>query len=315
MKKYIIIAFIGFAGKLSAQQMSLNSQYLFNEILVNPAAVGTKEYVPVQLNFRKQWNSFPGAPVTQSMSCHSSVFKQMGIGGSIFNDVAGPSRRTGFNFSSAYHLRLDNSKNQMLGVGFGLSMTQHLIDVSKLTTYLSDDPAVTRGFNNQLVPDANVGAFYRYKNKLSVGLSAYNLVQSKRDLYHFEDALRNTMKRMYYLYASYNFDINESFNIKTTTLVQAIETGTTQFDVTAIGTFRKMIWLGTSYRHTDAVAILAGCQIKGFRLGYSYDITLSDIGKYSNGSHEVFIELQLFKNNAQSKNPWLKRNRIYSPGR
>ena len=62
--------------------------------------------------------AFATPPVTQSISCHSSVFKQMGIGGSIFNDVAGPSRRTGFNFSSAYHLRLDNSKNQMLGVGF-----------------------------------------------------------------------------------------------------------------------------------------------------------------------------------------------------
>jgi hypothetical protein len=92
-----------------------------------------------------------------------------------------------------------------------------------------------------------------------------------------------------------------------------IETFTTQFDVTALGTYKKVVWLGVSYRHLDAVAIMAGGQAGQFRFGYSYDYTLSDIGDYSSGSHEIFLELQLRTKNSGNKTPWLKRNRIFSP--
>jgi type IX secretion system PorP/SprF family membrane protein len=315
MKKYIIILFIGIAGVASAQQMSLNSQYLFNEMIVNPGATGTKEYIPVQLNFRKQWTSFPGAPTTQFLSAHSSVGKKMGFGGGLFNDVAGPSRRTGININTAYHLQLDAKNYHILGLGIGISLSQHLIDVTKLTTYLPDDPAVLRGYNNQMVPDANFGVFYRFKNKGFAGLSAYNLVQLNRDLYNFETTLSNTMRRTYYFIGGYEFELGKNFDLKTNTLVQGIETGTVQFDVTAIGVFRKFVWLGASYRHTDAVVMLIGGQAGPFKFGYAYDYTLSDIGKYSNGSHEIFLELQLYKNKSQNASsiPWLKRNRIYEP--
>lgn len=310
MKKVIYILLLVVSTNLSAQQISLNSQYLFNDMIVNPGAIGIIEnYVPVQLNMRKQWSNFPGAPITQSASCQSSVYKKMGIGGTVFNDAAGPSRRTGLNFSTAYHLRLDSKKNHTLGLGIGISMTQHLIDVNKLNTYLPDDPAVLRGFNNQFVPDANTGIFYHFKEKGFFGISAYNLVQTNRNLFDLNKNLINTLNRTYYIYGGYTLEVSEQFSLKATTLSQTIETGTTQIDLSLIGTFNKMAWLGASYRNKDAIAILAGCQIKGLRVGYSYDVTLSDIKKYSYGSHEFFVELQIFKNGSKGKNPWSKKGK------
>jgi hypothetical protein len=60
---------------------------------------------------------------------------------------------------------------------------------------------------------------------------------------------------------------------------------------------------------------MAGGKAGPFKFGYSYDYTTSDIGDYSYGSHEVFLELQIFKKSVESNSrvPWLKRNRIYSP--
>lgn len=313
MKKFLAIVFIGVAGMVSAQQISLNSQYVFNEMLVNPGATGSKDYVPIQLAFRKQWANFAGAPTTQALSAHGKVGTNMGLGATVFNDVAGPSRRTGFNINSAYHLRLDAKRNHILGLGIGISMTQHMIDVNRLTTYLPDDPAVLAGYNNQLVPDANVGVYYRFKDKGFVGLSAYNLIELKRNLYDFENSFVNPLVRTYYLLGGYNFTLNKDFGLKTSTLVQGIETGTFQFDVTAIGTFRDFVWLGVSYRHEDAVVFLVGGQAGPFKFGYSYDYTLSDIADYSNGSHEIFLELQIFSSKGGAKTPWLKRNRIYAP--
>lgn len=313
MKKYLALLFLGVAGITSAQQISLNSQYVFNEMLVNPGATGSKDYIPIQLGFRKQWSGFEGAPVTQALSVNSKVGKKMGLGGSLFNDVAGPSRRTGLNVNTAYHLQLDQRNNHKLGLGIGISLTQHIIDVNRLTTYLPDDPAVLAGYNNELIPDANAGVFYYFKDKAYAGVSAYNLVQMDRDLYDFDNSIGNPLVRTYYFLGGYNFSLGEKFGLKASTLVQGIETGTVQFDVTAIGTFKDMIWLGSSYRHDDAVAFMIGGQAGPFKFGYSYDYTLSDIGNYSNGSHEVFLELQLYTKGSDSRTPWLKRNRIYAP--
>ncbi|MBL1279884.1 MAG: type IX secretion system membrane protein PorP/SprF [Fluviicola sp.] len=315
MKKLLIIAVIISASNfVSAQQIALNSQYLFNEMLVNPGAAGIKDYIPIQMSFRKQWANFPGAPVTQAISAHGKVGKKMGFGGSMFNDVAGPSRRTGVNINTSYHLQLDSKNNHKLGMGIGMSLTQHLIDVTRLTTYLPDDPAVTAGFDNQIVPDANVGLFYYFKDKAYAGISAYNLVELKRNLYDFENSVGNPLVRTYYFLGGYNFRLSDNFGLKTSTLVQGIETGTVQFDVTALFTFKDYVWLGASYRHEDAVAFLVGGQAGPFKFGYSYDYTLSDIADYSYGSHEVFLELQLFQaKKGESRTPWLKRNRIYKP--
>lgn len=313
MKKIVAIILISAAGSVSAQQIALNSQYLFNEMLVNAGATGAKEYIPIQLGYRKQWTSFPGSPTTQTLSAHSAIAKNMGFGGVVFNDVSGPSRRTGLNVNTAYHLQLDAKKEHILGLGLGISITQHIIDVNKLNTYLPEDPAVIRGYNNQMVPDANFGVFYHYKEKAFAGLSASNLVELKRDLYDFQNPVFNALKRTYYFFGGYNFTLGDNFTLKSSTLVQTIETGTTQFDVTAIGVYKNMIWLGASYRHTDAVVFMAGAQAGPFKFGYSYDYTLSDIGKYSSGSHELFLELQIFKAESSSQTPWLKRNRIYSP--
>ncbi len=310
----VIFAVFGFTHILMGQQIALNSQYLFNNMLVNPGATGTKDYIPIQLNFRKQWTNFPGSPTTQFLSCDSKIADNFGIGGIVFNDIGGPSRRTGLNFNAAYHLQVDAKKDHLISFGLGVSLTQHIMDMSVLTTYLPDDPSVLNGYNNQMVPDANFGILYTFKNNLFIGLSSYNLSQSKRDLYDFNNRINNPLARNYYLTAGYKFNLADLWKLRTVTLVQAIETGTLQWDLTSIVEYKDLYWLGLSYRLNDALVVLCGAQIGPLKFGYSYDFSLSEIGEYSAGSHEVFIEFQIGNNNAENKRvPWLKRNRIYTP--
>ncbi|PWH86630.1 PorP/SprF family type IX secretion system membrane protein [Brumimicrobium oceani] len=313
MKNLIILAFIAFGFGVNAQQVALSSQYLFNDVMVNPGAVGAKDYIPVHVNFRKQWAGFPGAPTTQLISTNAKIANNFGIGGSFFNDVSGPSRRSGFNINGAYHLKLDKRGEHKIGLGLGLSITQHIVDPNKMETYLPDDPAVTRGFNNQMIPDANFGAFYYFKDKAYAGISAYNLVEVNRDLYDFNTSFVNPLVRTYYLTGGYNFDFENDFGLKLSTLGQIIETSTAQFDITAVGTYKDRFWLGASYRNKEAVVFLGGVQLGVFKVGYAYDYNITDIMNHSTGSHEVFLELQIFKGNTQAKTPWLQRNRIYAP--
>lgn len=318
MKAIVLLITVFVACTLNAQQITLHSQYLFNDMMVNAGATGSKDYIPIYFNFRKQWTNFPGSPTTQLLSADAKVAKNIGFGGTIFNDVAGPSRITGANINTAYHLRLDKSNQHHIGFGIGLNLAQHYIDINKITTYLPNDPAILIGYNNKLVPDVNFGMFYYYADKGYFGVSANNLVQTKRDLFDFNYKLYNPLARTYNFYGGYNFQLGKTSKskIKLSTLFQLIETGTFQADFTALYEWNNLFWLGASYRINDAVVGLLGFNIKMFSIGYSYDYTLSDIRKYSYGAHEVFIQLKLFNkkgSNGDNRTPWLKRNRIYSP--
>jgi hypothetical protein len=61
-----------------------------------------------------------------------------------------------------------------------------------------------------------------------------------------------------------------------------------QIDFNTRAEYKKMM-AGISYRYQDAVAFMAGLNHMGFRVGVSYDLTLGNLRKVSNGSVEVFL--------------------------
>lgn len=296
------------------QQITLNSQYMFNASSFNCAAIGIDEnFTQVQLNARKQWAGFSGAPSTQYITANSYLRDRFSMGGTLHNDISGPSRRTGLNIYGAYKLPLSRDHKHNLSMGIGVSMTQHTIDVSKLTTYLPDDPALNNvnnnqsiansdnSFNNQFVPDAEVGFYYTYDDKGFAGISAKNLFQSDEDIFDASGGFSNRLVRNYFVYGGYNFDVSNYWQITPTVMYRMIDALAYQVEASAIVTYNHTFWLGFSYRHEDAAVVLLGIQYQEFRLGYSYDYLLSDIRNYSTGSNEIFLELQLHRGGKKAR--------------
>jgi len=59
--------------------------------------------------------------------------------------------------------------------------------------------------------------------------------------------------------------------------------------------FKEQMWGGLSYRTNDALVIIAGYNIKDkINIGYSYDVTLSELKQYSTGSHEILLGYKVF---------------------
>ncbi len=315
MKNILLLTGLFFVAVFGyTQQLTLNSLYLFNETIINPAAAGSKEYIPIHTSFRRQWAGLADAPTMQTVTAHGYAGKRMGIGGVLYNDVAGPSRRSGIQINTSYHLRLDKEDKNRLGMGLSMSLSQNTIDVNKINTYLPDDPAVARGFNNQMVPDLNAGLYYYNTNKAFFGISAHNLVESRKDLYRFDEIVYNPLVRTYYVAGGYTFNIGNNFKFRAMALGQAIETLNYQVDATGLLIIKDLMWLGASYRHQDAIVFLGGIQLGALKVGYAYDFTRSELMNHATGSHEVFVEIQIFPKNSQTIDvPWLKRNRIYSP--
>ena len=96
MKKiYLTLAFalmIVLDGQ--AQQDPHYTQYMYNMNIMNPAYAGSKESLSVGLLYRAQWVEIEGAPKTGTLSIHSPVGKNVGLGLSAITDKIGPVEET-----------------------------------------------------------------------------------------------------------------------------------------------------------------------------------------------------------------------------
>jgi len=299
MKKLILpfILVAAFFSEVSAQQMSLYSLYMYNDYVLNPAVAGTKAYTPIGLSVRRQWSGFEGAPLSQSLFAHGYVGNNLGLGGMIVNEVTGPTRRSGLNFSAAYHLPLGKTKfgdDRYLSFGLSGAVTQHRFDVNKMTTFEPNDIAVINSnLNYQIIPDANFGLYFKEGDKFYAGLSVFNLIQTDVDLYEVTSNFPNGFKRQYYLMGGATFELSDNWTLDPSILGQVIESTPYQIEGSVLMTYDKAFSFGLSYRLDDAVVAMIGMTKSMFRFGYSYDYTLSDIRDYNTGSHEIFLQLQL----------------------
>ena len=92
MKKLYLVALVVIAslGDLHAQQDPHYTQYMYNMNVINPAYAGSKENLSIGMLYRKQWVDIEDAPTTFTLSGHSPVGKNVGLGLSVISDKIGP---------------------------------------------------------------------------------------------------------------------------------------------------------------------------------------------------------------------------------
>ena len=162
---------------LFAQQLPHFSQFMVNDYVMNPAIGGKNPYFLGMSANRYQWGGITDAPRTYALSLHGPMkFDHMGIGGQLFTDIVGPTRRTGFYLSYAYHIPLTDKIKLSLGLNAGL--LQFVIDGQKITLHDPGDLTLTNSLQSVLSPDFGAG-FYLYSDRFWVGASCLQIEQSK----------------------------------------------------------------------------------------------------------------------------------------
>jgi type IX secretion system PorP/SprF family membrane protein len=308
MKKNIIsLLFISFLVNFNAQQLQLNSQYMFNDFVINPAVAGTKDASNISMSFRRQWVGIDGSPISQTLSGHTYLGKGVGIGGMFFNDSYGPTRLSGVGAAISYIFNV--TKKSKISLGLNPNFSQFVIKRDRLITEVSGDNTIANSTQYGLIPDLNCGLLW-FSEKFNVGITAFNLIESKKDLYDVSNPVTGKINRAIYANAGYKFKVSEKFAIMPSVLYRHMFNAPSQVDANLQFIFKDMFWIGFSYRTSDAATALLGVRVNRLTFGYSYDYTLSALQKYNSGSHELFVSLKLRDN--KNKSPWQKRNRIYS---
>jgi len=272
-----------------AQQFQQFSQYQFVQYTFNPAFAGSDSLFNGFAIHRSQWTGITDAPRTYQMGLHApSKSGKMGFGGNLFTDVTGPTRRFGAQGSYAYHVQASSNTKVSFGVSFGL--TQFTMDGSQITLREEGDQTITNSMQSEMLPDAAFGVLW-YGEKFTLGASATQLLNNRLELFSGDG--QGSLETHYYLTGSYKFNVGEKFAIEPAALVKFVNPVPVQADFSVRGIYNGNLWLGTSYRTTDAAVIYAGYNIMNYlSIGYSYDISTSDIKNYSDGTHELLIRLR-----------------------
>jgi type IX secretion system PorP/SprF family membrane protein len=304
MKRILTCLFAVIAvNTINAQQLPHFSQYMLNDYAENCAVAGKNPYIEASSINRYQWIGVTDAPRTYLLSVNGGLKNpHFGVGGQVFTDVTGPTRRTGCYLSYAYHVNLTKDIKLSLGVQGGI--LQYMVDGSKIILHDQNDNVMSNGLQSVLMPEFGAGAYLYNKDIWYVGFSVPEIVENKLKFFDYMASTQSVVTRHYTLMAGYKFNINEVFTVQPTFIVRYIAPAPPQFDLGARVLYRNKIWVGAAYRNLDAIVGLIGYTYReNITIGYAYDFATTNIQNYSSGSHELFVSLRFNKAGTAVKTP------------
>ncbi|HEY5325921.1 MAG TPA: type IX secretion system membrane protein PorP/SprF [Mucilaginibacter sp.] len=320
---HLVVVFAAGMPLALAQQKPQYTQYVFNNLLLNPAVTGIENYTDVKAGYRSQWTGLQGAPVTSYLTVDAPIGNNFiqgdataspaeggenpssrlytqnymaaephhGIGFMLVSDQTGPITQTNIDVTYAYHLGLTDRINLAVGVAAGVNNIN--LNTSELTLETPFDPAIANGTNSQWKPDLSTG-IWLYSSNYYFGASVQEILPE--NLYFSTNNAYNQSKTVpqYFVTGGVKLFLNDDITLLPSFLIKEINPTPFTYDINAKLSFQDKVWIGASYRRNDSFGVLAGINISSFiNIGYSYDITTSALNTVSNGTHEIVISLLL----------------------
>lgn len=276
----------------SAQQEPQYTQYMYNPSVINPAYAGSLGYGSLFSLYRTQWIGLEGAPKTLNLSYHQPLENtSLGIGGNIVHDEIGPSTTTNLGLDISYTIAFENQSRLAFGMRAGGQLLN--IDYTKLNHYNPSDVSFRTNISNQFSPNIGVGLFY-YNENSYVGLSVPMLLETKTyDEFAYSDVNR---RQHYYLSGGKVFDLTYDIKFKPAFVVKMVAGAPLQVDLTANFLINDKFTAGVAYRWSAALSGLVGFKVSDrLMIGYGYDRETTRLANFNSGSHELFLQFDLFK--------------------
>jgi type IX secretion system PorP/SprF family membrane protein len=278
------------------------TQFYSNPLYLNPAFAGSHGCPRFAMNYRNQWPSLSGNFVTYSAS-YDQYFKSIngGFGVILMHDQQGKAtiQTSTLGLFYSYHLKV-NRKFTML-FGARAAWMQKFLDWDKLTFGDMIDPR--RGFIYQTGDvqrggtrgffDASAG-FVGFSKKFFFGVSAHHLNRPNESMIIGNSPL--PIKITAHMGADIPLGGKSRYQNVTSVMPNVIfqyQNGFTELNLGTYikyGTFQAGFW----FRNRDAFIVALGINTGTFKLGYSYDVTVSRLNNGSSGgSHEISMGLNL----------------------
>lgn len=282
------------AGVANAQDPGF-TQFYANPLYLNPAFAGTARCPRVCLNYRNQWPGIAGTFVTTSASYDQHVRALSGgIGVLVTYDRAALGTLNTFNASFIYSYQVNLSRTFALKFGVQATLAQKSLDWSKLN--FGDEIDSRYGFIRQTMetqPNLNVtfadfsAGFLGYSTNFFFGGAVHHLTQPNQSF-----GGTSILPMKFTGHAGAVIPLTRSrYQTPSSISPNILYQRQQAFQQLNIGMYvnRGPIVGGVWYRNRDSFIVLVGIQQNFFRMGYSYDVTLSRLTNATAGSHEVSV--------------------------
>lgn len=275
------------------------TQFYSNPLYLNPAFAGSKVCPRVAMNFRNQWANLSGSFKTGSVSYDQMVQSMSGgLGLLVMTDNAANTLKT-TRVSGMYAYNQAVSRKFSINLGLEATFFQKSIDWDKLT--FGDMIDRRRGFVYQTNDirregavtgiDFSAGAI-GYTENFFFGFAAHHINEPQESLIKGDSKL--PMKLTGHAGAIIPIGGGSKYHASDASVSPNIlfrQQGT--FTQLNMGVYIKKGPLtgGIWYRNDDAFITSLGIETDMFKIGYSYDVTVSKLSLASGGSHELSLGL------------------------
>ena len=267
------------------QQRPLQSLYLFDQLLLNPAYSGMQNQLSATAIYRNQWVNLEGAPKTFSATVHSAFRKNtMGVGLIAANDQIGIHTDASVFGTYAYRIKLNRKYTLSMGLQGGFNNIRS--DFNKLSIKNQNDSQL-QGVIQNFNPNVGAGLILRH-DRYYLGFSVPYLINSR--VLEGVSADLTTRHRYYYLMGSMAVDLSEQVRFIPGLQMRFQEKAPYGLDLNGLLIFKRLVGLGASYRLSQGFTGMFQLTLnENFRLAYAYDFTSATLRTSVSGSHEMMI--------------------------
>jgi len=306
MKKTILtISVLLLIAKIGVGQINPTSNlYILNPMSINPAYAGESGALNISTFFGKQWVGVDGAPTTLAFSADAPFAdRKLGLGLMILSDKIGVTKENQLSTNYAYKIELENS---ILSFGLGANIITTNTAYSDLIVIDPGDEIYLVDSKLYMVANFSFGMYFSGKNYFA-GFSVPKLLNYSFDVTKNKFVIDNSIRNYSYLLnTGYIYDISEDFKLFPSVLIRYSSVPSKskfQYDINTHISYLNKFWIGGSYRNKRTFAAMFQVQPNDqLRIAYTYNIELSQLGKYSKGSHEVMLRY-IFRYNVDALNP------------
>lgn len=326
MKKHIITLIALFCGLgLYAQQDAQYSFYMFNNLYFNPAYAGKNDAVNFEVLHRQQWQFFglgdeiEGAPQSTSLSFHAPFRRSNNaLGFTFHNDIIGPFINSNFSLSYAYRIPIGNK----LRLSFGIRGSYKLYHINDID-FINPDQVGAQLLANPNVHTLNAGAgvyFWNTNDRFYLGFSVPHLLNNRLYKDQAFNVNNNQAQEYMHYFATAGLVLGKldgKVKFYPSTLFKFVQDAPMDFDLNANFLLVDRLWIGAGYRfggdlfngNSNEEKFGRGSSVIGMmklmitdklEVGYAYDHSLSSLGNYNSGSHEMLLN---FRFNKQTTGP------------
>ncbi len=290
----IILILIFNFFELKSQNGLRFSQYMFNEIIVNPAYTGTKNGLYANLMYRKQWTEIKGAPMSRTLAVHTPIKRtNAAFGMALFNDEIGINKDFGLLVNYAYRV---NFENLILSLGLQVRFINKSIAWSSLNAVREgNDPAFSEENLSVFSPNFGLG-LYMYNEKFYFGASIPRFISG--EIPSGDDMTGVDPKIFtYYLTGGFLWRMSGKIFVKPAFLTKYTYRTPAQFDLNLYFYFESKkgtFALGSGFHSGDSFIMSVGYQLdKNLEFSYAYDFTTSELSDFAGKTNEIVLSYRI----------------------